>query len=111
MAKMSGFQTAPPVSSCPSRLFHGLLLTVSVPFEEDEKDPSVWFLDHNYVETMNDMFRKVNGMFASTIYYRLKATDLAKGYLTCVLYSNQPRSAWLDGIIADPSCALLISRS
>jgi 26S proteasome regulatory subunit N8 len=32
-----------------------------VPFEEDEKDPSVWFLDHNYVEAMNDMFRKVNG--------------------------------------------------
>jgi hypothetical protein len=32
-----------------------------VPFEEDEKDPSVWFLDHNYVEAMNDMFKKVNG--------------------------------------------------
>ncbi|KAG0318439.1 proteasome regulatory particle subunit [Linnemannia gamsii] len=32
----------------------------AVPFEEDEKDPSVWFLDHNYVEAMNDMFRKVN---------------------------------------------------
>ena len=32
-----------------------------MPFEEDEKDPSVWFLDHNYVEAMNDMFRKVNG--------------------------------------------------
>ena len=22
-----------------------------MPFEEDEKDPSVWFLDHNYVES------------------------------------------------------------
>ena len=32
-----------------------------VPFEEDEKDPSVWFLDHNYVENMNEMFKKVNG--------------------------------------------------
>ncbi|KAF1844768.1 Mov34-domain-containing protein [Cucurbitaria berberidis CBS 394.84] len=32
----------------------------AVPFEEDEKDPSVWFLDHNYVESMNDMFKKVN---------------------------------------------------
>jgi len=34
-----------------------------VPFEEDERDPSVWFLDHNYVEAMNDMFKKVNGKF------------------------------------------------
>ncbi|KAK9473956.1 maintenance of mitochondrial structure and function-domain-containing protein [Dipodascopsis tothii] len=32
----------------------------AVPFEEDDKDPSVWFLDHNYVENMNDMFKKVN---------------------------------------------------
>lgn len=32
-----------------------------VPFEEDEKDPSVWFLDHNYIEGMNNMFKKVNG--------------------------------------------------
>ncbi|KAK9464885.1 maintenance of mitochondrial structure and function-domain-containing protein [Lipomyces arxii] len=32
----------------------------AVPFEEDDKDPSVWFLDHNYVEMMNDMFKKVN---------------------------------------------------
>ena len=33
----------------------------AVPFEEDEKDPRTWFLDHNYVEAMNDMFKKVNG--------------------------------------------------
>ncbi|KAK9457818.1 maintenance of mitochondrial structure and function-domain-containing protein [Dipodascopsis uninucleata] len=32
----------------------------AVPFEEDDKDSSVWFLDHNYVEMMNDMFKKVN---------------------------------------------------
>lgn len=32
-----------------------------VPFEEDEKDPSVWFIDHNYHEAMYDMFKKVNG--------------------------------------------------
>jgi hypothetical protein len=34
-----------------------------VPFEEEEKDPSVWFLDHNYHESMYDMFKKVNGTF------------------------------------------------
>jgi 26S proteasome regulatory subunit N8 len=33
-----------------------------VPFEEDEKDPLVWFADHNYHEDMYSMFRKVNGM-------------------------------------------------
>ena len=38
-----------------------LKLKTVVPFEEDEKDPSVWFLDHNYHEAMYDMFKKVNG--------------------------------------------------
>jgi hypothetical protein len=32
-----------------------------VPFEEDDKDAKSWFLDHNYVESMFDMFKKVNG--------------------------------------------------
>jgi len=35
----------------------------AVPFEEDLKDPSVWFLDHNYLETMFWMFKKVNSAF------------------------------------------------
>ena len=32
-----------------------------IPFEEDEKDPKTWFLDHNYIEGMWEMFKKVNG--------------------------------------------------
>lgn len=32
-----------------------------MPFEEDEKDPSIWFLDHSYLENMFRMFKKVNG--------------------------------------------------
>lgn len=32
----------------------------AVPFEEDAKDPSTWFLDHNYHEDMFAMFKKVN---------------------------------------------------
>ena len=32
----------------------------AVPFEEDRKDPNVWYLDHNYLEEMESMFRKVN---------------------------------------------------
>ncbi|XP_021295881.1 26S proteasome non-ATPase regulatory subunit 7 homolog A-like [Herrania umbratica] len=32
----------------------------AVPFEEDEKDPSIWFLDHNYHESMFAMFKRIN---------------------------------------------------
>lgn len=32
----------------------------AVPFDEDEKDPNVWFLDHDYLENMYGMFKKVN---------------------------------------------------
>ena len=32
-----------------------------IPFEEDEKDSKTWFLDHNYIDGMFDMFKKVNG--------------------------------------------------
>jgi 26S proteasome regulatory subunit N8 len=51
-----------------------------VPFEEDEKDPAVWFLDHNYVESMNDMFKKVNAREKLIGWYhsgpKLRASDL-----------------------------------
>uniref|UniRef100_A0A7S1ZWB8 MPN domain-containing protein n=1 Tax=Trieres chinensis TaxID=1514140 RepID=A0A7S1ZWB8_TRICV len=32
----------------------------AVPFEEDSKNPAVFYLDHNYLENMLLMFRKVN---------------------------------------------------
>ncbi|KZF20699.1 putative 26S proteasome regulatory particle subunit Rpn8 [Xylona heveae TC161] len=52
----------------------------AVPFEEDEKDPSVWFLDHNYVEGMNEMFKKVNAREKLIGWYhsgpKLRASDL-----------------------------------
>jgi len=32
----------------------------AVPFEEDPKEPRVWFLDHIYHENMYGMFRKVH---------------------------------------------------
>lgn len=57
-----------------------MLRTHLVPFEEDEKDPSVWFLDHNYVESMNDMFKKVNAREKLIGWYhtgpKLRASDL-----------------------------------
>jgi 26S proteasome regulatory subunit N8 len=37
-----------------------------IPFEEDEKDSKTWFLDHNYIESMFEMFKKVNGEYALT---------------------------------------------
>lgn len=39
----------------------------AVPFEEDDKDPSIWFLDHSYLENMFRMFKKVNGTFNNGI--------------------------------------------
>ena len=52
----------------------------AVPFEEDDKDPTVWFLDHNYVESMNDMFKKVNAKEKLIGWYhsgpKLRASDL-----------------------------------
>lgn len=66
------------------RIFHGLTVFSDsfplVPFEEDDKDPSVWFLDHNYVESMNDMFKKVNAREKLIGWYhsgpKLRASDL-----------------------------------
>ncbi len=34
----------------------------AVPFEEDLKESSIWFVDHNYHENMYDMLKKVNIM-------------------------------------------------
>ncbi|GAA5872849.1 hypothetical protein JCM1840_005868 [Sporobolomyces johnsonii] len=52
----------------------------AVPFEEDDKDPRTWFLDHNYIEAMNDMFKKVNAREKLIGWYhtgpRLRASDL-----------------------------------
>lgn len=35
----------------------------AIPFEEDEKDSKTWFLDHDYIEGMWEMFKKVNGEY------------------------------------------------
>jgi 26S proteasome regulatory subunit N8 len=56
-----------------------------VPFEEDEKDPSIWFLDHSYLETMFRMFRKVNGA-------RIENQFCLEGFFT----SASPRRASLS---------------
>ncbi|KAI5986614.1 Mov34-domain-containing protein [Pisolithus albus] len=51
----------------------------AIPFEEDEKDSKTWFLDHNYIEGMYDMFRKVNARERMIGWYhtgpKLRASD------------------------------------
>jgi len=52
-----------------------------VPFEEDDKDPSVWFLDHTYIEDMNTMFKKINAREKVIGWYhsgpKLRGSDLS----------------------------------
>lgn len=36
----------------------------ALPFEEDLRDPQVWFVDHNYHEKMYAMFKKVGAALA-----------------------------------------------
>merc|ERR1711939_1164875 len=52
----------------------------AVPFEEDERDPRTWFMDHNYIESMNEMFKKVNAREKLVGWYhtgpRIRSSDL-----------------------------------
>ncbi|KAJ3343411.1 proteasome regulatory particle subunit [Entophlyctis luteolus] len=52
----------------------------ALPFEEDDKDPNVWFLDHNYHEAMYDMCKKVNAKEKMIGWYhtgpKLRPSDL-----------------------------------
>lgn len=45
-----------------------LVVIVLVPFDEDEKDNSVWFLDMDYLEQLYGMFKKVNGKFSVNVF-------------------------------------------
>ncbi|KAF5323807.1 hypothetical protein D9619_012960 [Psilocybe cf. subviscida] len=51
----------------------------AIPFEEDEKDSKTWFLDHNYIEGMYEMFKKVNAKERMIGWYhtgpKLRASD------------------------------------
>src|SRR4051794_7769380 len=84
MARTCGCPTALPVclplSPCTPLPQDSNPWPPKVPFEEDDKDPSVWFLDHNYVEGMNDMFKKVNAREKLIGWYhsgpKLRASDL-----------------------------------
>ena len=69
-----------------------------MPFEEDERDPSIWFLDHNYLENMTDMLRKVNGNAFTKllIFYNLLASEKIVGW-----YHSGPKLKSADLAIND----------
>ncbi|PKI84348.1 Rpn8p [Malassezia vespertilionis] len=52
----------------------------AVPFEEDERDGKTWFLDHDYIESMMEMFKKVNAREKMVGWYhtgpKLHSSDL-----------------------------------
>jgi 26S proteasome regulatory subunit N8 len=53
----------------------------AVPFEEDPRDPQVWFVDHNFHENMFAMFKKVNQKERVVGWYstgpKIKPSDLS----------------------------------
>lgn len=76
----------------------------AIPFEEDEKNSSVWFLDHNFIESMGEMFKKINAKEKLIGWYHsgpklrasdLKINDVFKRYTSnplLVIVDVQPRS-------------------
>ncbi|SMN22104.1 similar to Saccharomyces cerevisiae YOR261C RPN8 Essential, non-ATPase regulatory subunit of the 26S proteasome [Maudiozyma saulgeensis] len=52
----------------------------ALPFEEDDKNADVWFLDQNYIENMNEMCKKINAKEKLIGWYhsgpKLRASDL-----------------------------------
>ncbi|WFC97378.1 proteasome regulatory particle subunit [Malassezia yamatoensis] len=52
----------------------------AVPFEEDDRDGKTWFLDHDYIEGMMEMFKKVNAREKMIGWYhtgpKLRSSDL-----------------------------------
>ncbi|KAJ1459199.1 maintenance of mitochondrial structure and function-domain-containing protein [Pelagophyceae sp. CCMP2097] len=52
----------------------------AVPFEEDLRDPRIWYLDHSYLETMSRMYKKVNASEVVVGFYstgpKIKENDI-----------------------------------
>lgn len=50
----------------------------AVPFEEDLNNPAVWFLDHDFLDTMYWNFKKVNSKLYGMIFCLLRITNQAR---------------------------------
>ncbi|KAM7467995.1 hypothetical protein LguiB_015557 [Lonicera macranthoides] len=56
----SSFKGTVDVTNSYAGLLYLNCVVDDLPFEEDDKDPSIWFLDHNYHESMFSMFKRIN---------------------------------------------------
>lgn len=65
-----------------------------MPFEEDDKDNTIWFLDHSYLENMFRMFKKVNAREKVIGWYhtgpRLRESDLEIHALVAKYCEKEP---------------------
>lgn len=82
----------------------------SVPFDEDDRDDSVWFLDHDYLENMYGMFKKVNGeqhikMYTYTVGVLCSLHYFFTDCLHCFFQQEKELSG---GTTQDPSCTKMI---
>jgi len=75
----------------------------ALPFEEDEKNPDIFFLDHSYLENMYRMFRKVNAREKVVGWYhtgpRLRENDMSIHRLV---------SEYVDGVGSKAAAVLVI---
>ena len=71
----------------------------AVPFEEDDSDGGIWFMDYTYYENMFAMFRKINAREVVVGWYstgpRLKDSDLEINQLM-TKYCKQPLLVIVD---------------
>lgn len=76
----------------------------AVPFEEDNKNPMIWYLDHNYHEDMYAMFKKVNAKEKVIGWYstgpKIKPADLQVNELIR-RYTSEPVMCIVDVNPAD----------
>lgn len=94
------------LAELPVELFEFSYCVSLVPFDEDDRDDSVWFLDHDYLENMYGMFKKVNGEQHLKMYTHTAAFLYSLHYfsLTAFVGFFQQEKELSGGTTQDPSC-------
>ena len=77
-----------------------------VPFDEEDKDKDVWFFDHEYLENMYTMFKKVNGIFL----FNFALKNVVR-FTICHFDSLKQGKKWSVGITQAHDCTEMILRS
>jgi 26S proteasome regulatory subunit N8 len=77
-----------------------VLNSFAVPFEEDPRNPDVWFLDHNFLDNMFAMFRKVSAREKVVGWYstgpKIKKSDIDVHQLFADKYLKYPVYVIID---------------